>query len=470
MAGDPMKDGMTELTLSLKNWDTDRAMRIKPSLALPNGWSATEISAEELVLEAGQSTSLTVKASGPKLPPFVPNIVEVNLKTEWGKVSAENKVIRTFGQGDWYVIGPFGKDDAQRLNTVYPPEKEVRLDAAYKTGDGELRWKRVSSPVHPICFIEHIGGYENVVVYAYTEIMSEGERDVTCRMGTDDGAKLFLNGRQVFSHDVARSFAPDQEVFPLRLRNGRNTFLVKVSNGLRHWGFSLELTGAALVGALPGNRALHFHGGEHHVAVAPAKSLENTSSFSVEAWVNVEDYDKEGNSNLVDTLGSSYVFGLYKGKPNAGFWHEKKWHFVETPSIITTGVWTHLALTWDGTNLRLYLQDAQVASKDCSGAVPAPASNGLKLGGSKYAGMMDEVRLWNVALSGSQIRDRMNKRLSGNVPGLCGCWSFDEAEGPDIRDASGNNNHGKLQVSTGIGPPPPTRDEEGAPLSADEKH
>jgi hypothetical protein len=61
-----------------------------------------------------------------------------------------------------------------------------------------------------------------------------------------------------------------------------------------------------------------------------------------------------------------------------------------------------------------------------------------------FDGKIDEVRIWNVARTQTQIQGYMNQSLSGNEPGLIGYWRFDEGTGTTVIDASGQGNNGTI--------------------------
>ena len=71
------------------------------------------------------------------------------------------------------------------------------------------------------------------------------------------------------------------------------------------------------------------------------------------------------------------------------------------------GIWTHLASTYDGSNLRLYVNGTQVSSIPLSG--PVTVSGGaLRIGGNTvwgewFSGRIDEVRIYDRALSGLEL-------------------------------------------------------------------
>ena len=71
--------------------------------------------------------------------------------------------------------------------------------------------------------------------------------------------------------------------------------------------------------------------------------------------------------------------------------------------------------------------------------------------------IMDEIRLWNKALTELQIRQDMCKKLVGNESGLIGYWNFNETSGDIVFDKSSNMFNGQL-----IGNP--TRVFSGAPI------
>jgi len=75
-------------------------------------------------------------------------------------------------------------------------------------------------------------------------------------------------------------------------------------------------------------------------------------------------------------------------------------------------MWAHLAATYDGVMMRLYVNGVQVASRAQTGAI-ATSTNALQIGGDTiygqyFAGRIDEVRIYNRALSAAQIQSDMN--------------------------------------------------------------
>jgi hypothetical protein len=81
-------------------------------------------------------------------------------------------------------------------------------------------------------------------------------------------------------------------------------------------------------------------------------------------------------------------------------------------SALALNAWSHLAATYDGSSLRLYVNGVLVQSLAVSGAIPT-STGVLHLGGNavwgeRFAGLLDDVRIYNRALSGTQIQTDMN--------------------------------------------------------------
>ncbi len=75
-----------------------------------------------------------------------------------------------------------------------------------------------------------LGDTPNAAVYLFRELQAPSAREMLVSLGSDDGLKVWLNGELVHSKDVPRGVAPDQDFVTLRLREGENHLLLKVSN------------------------------------------------------------------------------------------------------------------------------------------------------------------------------------------------------------------------------------------------
>jgi len=93
--------------------------------------------------------------------------------------------------------------------------------------------------------------------------------------------------------------------------------------------------------------------------------------------------------------------------------------YVSGTNAIPLNTWTHLASTYDGTTLKIYVNGNLSSTKTVSGAVQSN-SNPLRIGGNYpygqfFEGKIDEVRVYNRALSQGEIQTTMNTALPGGT-------------------------------------------------------
>jgi hypothetical protein len=109
------------------------------------------------------------------------------------------------------------------------------------------------------------------------------------------------------------------------------------------------------------------------------------------------------------------VYSLYanqdSGRPLGQVWLGSERNVVGSAGLVLNA-WSHLASTFDGSTLRLYVNGGLVSSTAVSGSLAA-STGVLRIGGNGvwpewFAGLIDEVRVYNRALSGTEIQSDMN--------------------------------------------------------------
>ena len=126
---------------------------------------------------------------------------------------------------------------------------------------------------------------------------------------------------------------------------------------------------------------------------------------------------KEQIGNLVYGLFSSSDSGQPSGIISIG--SSPIQDIVRGPSALALSTWTHLATTYDGAVLRLYVNGSQVASTNVTGAYPNSAGP-LQIGGNRiwpewFQGQIDDLRVYNRALSTAELQSDMNSPVGGGT-------------------------------------------------------
>ncbi|MCK6499730.1 MAG: hypothetical protein L6Q38_09650, partial [Nitrospira sp.] len=201
-----------------------------------------------------------------------------------------------------------------------------------------------------------------------------------------------------------------------------------------------------------------FNGFTTSGIVGSASSLKVTNSITIEAWIRpgertaVSHADgcillKEGEYQLARFADGTIRWALATTSP--------AWNWYSTGFVAPEDTWTHVALTYDGQRVRTYGNGRLVQTQSASGPIRDvnTAANTLEIGSrttanQRFSGLIDEVRLWNLARSTSEIRDHYDRLLAGNEVGLIGYWRFDEGSGTTFRDTSPFQHHGTLQGGT----------------------
>jgi hypothetical protein len=133
-------------------------------------------------------------------------------------------------------------------------------------------------------------------------------------------------------------------------------------------------------------------------------------------------------------------------------------HSVLGSTPVNVDQWHHAAVTYDGQCWQLYLDgQAETDGNNCPGVKPAfdtdaitGLGTALDVNGTlqgRFAGLMDEVRIWNRALSQQAIIDGMHLQIEG-APNLMGRWGLDEHDGMVFTDSTGHEHYGGVHDVT----------------------
>ena len=214
-------------------------------------------------------------------------------------------------------------------------------------------------------------------------------------------------------------------------------------------------------------QVLGLYGGEAHLEVDDSSTLHAADAVTITAWFRTDELRSWQALVWKGDLPDRYPFknrefGVYLQA--SGYVHlcstpVSRQHrgqlYINTPGgRVETGRWHHVAAVLssdaDGGSMRIYLDGELAASRpydrspirDTTGPLWIGAIPG---GAADFHGLVDEVQLWQRALSGDEIRSRMNTALRGDERGLMAYYRFDglDASGA-VADASGRGQRGRL--------------------------
>lgn len=226
-----------------------------------------------------------------------------------------------------------------------------------------------------------------------------------------------------------------------------------------------SLVGAVTATGLVG-QAFSFNGATE-VDVPDAATLNPTAQATMEAWINPSAlpqqvntfYNKESSSNTVQYEMS--VFGSACSNMQAG---ELGIYFntssavddcsgwMGSHAVIPTGSWSHVAATYDGSQISVYVNGALTRRFAATGALPV--TTGLfKLGArtvnsEHFTGLVDEPALYDRALSAGEIQAIYQAGAAGKCktrscatapPGLAAWYRGEDAAGATAADSQGGN-------------------------------
>lgn len=207
------------------------------------------------------------------------------------------------------------------------------------------------------------------------------------------------------------------------------------------------------------NISVNLNGASNQYVVVPNSTslppLHGVFSISLEAWVNVPaagaltilSRGPLSGPDFAFQISSNGASGLEVSFSGGGVWDH-------SASSIPAGTWTHVAVTYDGTNKIFYINgvlDSTVHRAGILNDAGAPMFIG-QLGGTDFlSGQIAEVRAWTIVRTASQIAQDMNSSFFGVQPGLAAYYRLNEGGGANANDASGNGHTGTLTNGAFVG-------------------
>jgi hypothetical protein len=205
--------------------------------------------------------------------------------------------------------------------------------------------------------------------------------------------------------------------------------------------FQMPYPAAGNALSLPGNSASFVNGGT-------ASALQVTTHLTMEAWIHPTGpggggvnggaiMSREGEYLLSRFADGSIRYAIANTTPG--------WNFVNTGVVVPLNQWAHLAFTYHSTNgqIRLYLNGVEAYAAAGTGPIgdAITTQNEFRIGSRQGAttqvfhGQIDEVRVWSITRTASEILDHVRKPLAGTETGLLAYFNFNEGGGPSVANS-----------------------------------
>lgn len=208
------------------------------------------------------------------------------------------------------------------------------------------------------------------------------------------------------------------------------------------------------VSTLYAGSSLSLNGSSQYVTV-PATAGLTPTPLTFEAWVNpsaatCNTIISRGHGGTADT---DYIFQVGYDGTNCGvmkvaFFGAGAWDC--SVSTVPTNTWTHVAVTYDGTNKQFFINGVWDATANRPGPLFLTSSSPLYIGRQGvscdcnfFHGQLSEVRIWNTVRTASEVTGDMNP-TPGGQSGQVVYYHLNEGAGTTANDVSGNGLAGTL--------------------------
>lgn len=165
------------------------------------------------------------------------------------------------------------------------------------------------------------------------------------------------------------------------------------------------------VAGIANNYSMDFDGSNDYINVGNDSSLAISGDFTISLWVNQT--TTTAFSYLLDKGGAGSSIN-YRGGINSSnqVYFQISGNSLTSTGTITNGTWSHIVLVKSGTSMNIYIDN----TAETPATAPATAYTGTEnleigrqTGGANYLnGKLDEVAIWNTALTATQVAEIYN--------------------------------------------------------------
>ncbi len=187
--------------------------------------------------------------------------------------------------------------------------------------------------------------------------------------------------------------------------------------------------------AAQSNQYLHFDKIDDFVQLPNASQyVTNAAGLTMTGWFYCDQLAYgQGMMGLRGASQGFYMIILNNGSIECRYISSAGFHeYVAPNNTIIPQIWQHFAFVFDGSTIKLYQNGILKGSSAASGAITNPAIS-FAIGKSilagfnfVYGGRIDEITLWNKALTQVEVQDMIDNELAGTEPDLQLYYKFNQ--------------------------------------------
>jgi hypothetical protein len=198
------------------------------------------------------------------------------------------------------------------------------------------------------------------------------------------------------------------------------------------------------------NNAVVFDGVNDFVDLGNSSLLNANTIRTMECWVKFNSLATDQEILSKSLGGNGIELLLFGGNLAAYYMNGANTSYITySGSSLVTGRWYHIATAWDGTkeNIKLYVNGASVGTLTHVGNITSSgisnAASSFKIGqwsdptGRPLNGTVDEVRIWSVNRTATQLKQRMYN-VPANSTGLVAYYKANEGTGTTLTNSTAN--------------------------------
>ncbi len=212
---------------------------------------------------------------------------------------------------------------------------------------------------------------------------------------------------------------------------------------------------------------LSFDGNDYVIRTNPSAGLKPSLEVATAAWIKMSATDT-GGAEIV-SMGDSYAIRVQtNGNIQFFYYNGTTWKSIITTGVnVRDGVWHHIVGQKTSAALQIYVDGISKASISNTGTITYTLGTGLFIGRHgngdtiyDFTGIIDDVRIYNRALSNQEVLELYNLYVQsptptpvttptpGLIPDLQARYALDEGNGTTAADSSGNGNSGAINGAT----------------------